>query len=178
MTAALALCLSEGLRAGGGGLFWDREGTGLRAKGPASSVPCPPLSLAQREPGQILKFPLLQPVGLLIQLETSQIKSRQLQTSQGAACHHSPARELPPRLSLTASSLRHGTVLPAGLCCKVSPCGLHTPRLMLSRDLELAREAFLNHPGKIFQLHHPTPASSEYTSLSKSMPCPARRFIG
>lgn len=97
---------------------WRRAGlgvarrAGLRAKGPAASVPCLRLWLACLEPSRILKLPLLQLVGLLIQLETSRINSRQPLTSPGVATTALP-RWLPPSLSLTASSLRHG-------CCSFS----------------------------------------------------------
>lgn len=96
-------------------------------------------------------------MGLLIQLETSQINIRQPLTSQGAA--HSPGLELSPRYPGQPAASGMDSVLPAGLCCKTSPCGLHILRLMLPRDSELAREAFLNHSGKssnyIIPPYHP-----------------------
>lgn len=77
-------------------------------------------------------------------------KSNKQQTTPNfpRGCHHSPSRELPPHCPRQPAASRTDSVLPAALCCKASPCGLHTLRLMLPRDSELTREAFFNHPGK------------------------------
>lgn len=88
-------------------------------------------------------------------------KSNKHQTTPNfpRGCHHSPGLELSPRYPGQPAASGMDSVLPAGLCCKTSPCGLHILRLMLPRDSELAREAFLNHSGKssnyIIPPYHP-----------------------
>lgn len=141
------------------GLFWgwqEMDRTQSQRSSLLSSMPT--LLIGMTRAWSNTEVPTAAASGALIQLETSQINSRQPLTSQGAATTALPGSSLPAYPRQPAAS-GMDSVLPAGLCCKASPCGLHILRLMLPRDSELTREALLNHLGKssnyIIPYYHP-----------------------
>lgn len=93
---------------------------------PRSSPATPWLSLAKPDPDQIVKFPLLQLVRSLIQLEASQINKQQIQlisfpgASLPTPVSGAPAKSILNSLAATYSAHGHLTLRDPHLCSKHS----------------------------------------------------------